>query len=80
MSSFAGKSVHADDRYLHVELTDGRIISTPMAWYPELQRASLTSLVEYTFICDGTGIEWEDLDYHLSIEAMLQSDAAHCAA
>ena len=28
-----GKSVHFDDRYLHVELEDGRIILTPMSWY-----------------------------------------------
>ena len=32
-----GKSIHFDDRYLHVELEDGRIISTPMSWYTELQ-------------------------------------------
>ena len=25
-----GKSVHFDDRYLHIELEDGRIISTLM--------------------------------------------------
>ncbi len=34
-----GKSVHFDDRYLHIELEDGRIISTPMNWYKELQTA-----------------------------------------
>jgi hypothetical protein len=28
-----GKSVHFDDRYLHVELEDGRVILTPMSWY-----------------------------------------------
>jgi len=26
---------------------------------------------DYRFICRGTGIEWPELDYHLSIEAML---------
>ena len=77
MNTFAGKSVRVDDRYLHVELADGRIISTPLSWYPELHQASLTSLSEYTFICEGTGIEWDDLDYHLSIEAMLKGDTAH---
>lgn len=66
-----GKSVHFDDRYLHVELEDGRIISSPMAWYPELQMATVKQLGEYTFICRGTGVEWESLDYQLSIESML---------
>lgn len=70
MSSLKGEVVHFDERYLHVELKDGRIISTPMSWYPELQRASLAQLANYRFICRGTGIEWPELDYHLSIEAM----------
>jgi hypothetical protein len=80
MSSLKGKSVHFDERHLHVELTDGRIISTPMQWYPELQKASLQDLMRYRFICRGTGIEWPDLDYHLSIEAMLKSERQAKAA
>jgi hypothetical protein len=70
MNSLKGKAVHFDERHLHVELEDGRIISTPIAWYPELQRATLNQLAGYRFICRGTGIEWPELDYHLSIEAM----------
>lgn len=68
-----GREVHFDDRYLHVELEDGRVISTPMLRYKELQDASLLQLKNYEFICQGTGIEWPDLDYHLSIESMLLS-------
>jgi hypothetical protein len=69
--SVKGKAVHFDDRYLHVELEDGRVISTPMEWYEDLQAATLRDLGNYVFICRGTGIEWPDLDYHLSIESML---------
>lgn len=75
-----GKSVHFDDRYLHVELEDGRIISTPMNWYKELQTATFKQLTHYQFICRGTGIEWVDLDYHLSIESMLLSQINQQAA
>lgn len=71
MSGFQGNALHFDDRHLHVELRDGRIISTPMEWYPELQEASLKQLSDYQFICRGTGIEWPELDYHLSIESMV---------
>jgi hypothetical protein len=70
-SSIKGKSVHFDEQYLHVELSDKRIISTPMEWYPHLQNASLAQLRNYRFICKNTGIEWPDIDYHLSIESML---------
>jgi hypothetical protein len=68
-----GKSVHFDDRYLHVELEDGRVILTPMSWYKELQAATFKQLTNYQFICQGSGIEWTELDYHLSIESMLLS-------
>lgn len=69
--SVKGKAVHFDDRFLHVELDDGRIISTPMEWYQNLQSATLRELKNCNFICRGTGIEWPDIDYHLSIESML---------
>ena len=66
-----GKSIHFDDRYLHVELEDGRIISTLMSWYKELQMAQYKQILNHQLICNGAGIEWPELDYHLSIESML---------
>ena len=42
-----GKSVHFDDRYLSVELEDGRAILTPMSWYKELQSATFKQLNNY---------------------------------
>jgi Protein of unknown function (DUF2442) len=74
------KAVHFDDQYLHVELEDGRIILTPMAWYAELQHASFAQLKNYQLICQGTGIEWAELDYHLSIESMLLAQPQKRAA
>jgi len=68
-----GKAVRFDDKYLSVELEDGRVISTPMDWYKELQNASFNQLKNHGFICQGTGIEWPDLDYQLSIEGMLMA-------
>ncbi|WP_457743565.1 DUF2442 domain-containing protein [Sulfurimonas sp.] len=67
-----GKEVHFDDEYLHVKLEDGRIISTPMEWYKPLKEASISQLKEYKFICMSIGIEWENIDYHLNIESMLE--------
>ncbi len=68
--SIEAKNVRFDDTYLHIELMDGRIISTPLDWYKELKNANLPQLKNWKFICKGTGIEWTDLDYHLSIESM----------
>ncbi len=75
-----GKAVHFDARYLHVELEDGRIISTPMEWYKDLQSATMSELRNYTFICRGTGIEWFAIDSHLSIESMLAFESDRRAA
>ena len=68
-----GKEVHFDDEYLHVKLEDNRIISTPLEWYEPLKNASISQLKNYKLICLNTGIEWEDIDYHLNIENMLEN-------
>ncbi len=75
-----GKKVRFDDQYLHVELADGRIISTPIKWYKELQNATINQISNYKFICKNTGIEWPDIDYHLSIESMLVTSLKQKAA
>lgn len=67
-----GKEVHFDDTYLHVKLEDDRIISTPIDCYQPLKKATLAQLKNYKLICLNTGIEWEELDYHLNIENMLE--------
>ena len=68
-----GKEISFDDKYLHVKLEDDRIISTPLTWYEPLKSATQSQLANYKLICMDTGIEWEELDYHLSIESMLET-------
>ena len=80
MNSLTGKNVSFDNRYLHVELSDGRIISTPMNWYPELQHSTVEQVNHFSFICGNTGIEWPDIDYHLSIDSMLIGQSKASAA
>ena len=79
-SSIKGRKVTFDERYLHVELADGRVISTPLDWYPDLKKSTVEQLRNCIFICRGTGIEWPDIDYHLSIDAMLLDTSLRCAA
>jgi len=67
-----GKEVHFDENYLHVKLEDNRIISTPIEWYLPLKEATISQLKNYKLICLNSGIEWEELDYHLDIESMLE--------
>ena len=74
MNTLKAEEVHFTDSHLNVKLNDGRIISTPLNWYPELQNATVQQLKNSKLICRGTGIEWEELDYHLSVESMLFSN------
>lgn len=73
MSILKAKNVEFSKDYLIVTLQDERIIQTPLKWYKELINAPREALAKWHFICDNTGIEWEDLDVHLSVESMLKS-------
>jgi hypothetical protein len=62
-------AVEIKDGRLLVTLRDGRLIGTPLDWYPRLVSASAAQLAAVEF--STAGIHWDDLDEHLSIEGML---------
>ena len=57
---------------LTVELMDGRVLSVPLAYYPTLLHATDAERKNCHPIGAGYGIEWPLLDYHLSVEGLLQ--------
>jgi Protein of unknown function (DUF2442) len=54
---------------VEVWLSDGRVIVTPLSWYPTLQSA--TPKQRKAFENSGVGLAWWKLDLHLSVEGML---------
>jgi hypothetical protein len=62
-------TVTEDD--LSVELTDGRRIIVPLAWYPRLFHASEAERQHWHLLGDGYAIEWPDLDEHIGVEGLL---------
>lgn len=62
-------AVEISDDLLKVTLQDGRVIATPLDWYPRLKEASVEDLtvVELGF----SGIHWSLLDEDLSVRGML---------
>lgn len=60
--------ITVSDDALVVELTDGRTISAPLAWYPRLLHASVTERDHWRFIGKGEGMHWPDLDEDISVE------------
>ncbi len=54
---------------LWVDLSDGRTLSVPLAWFPKLLRASQAE--RETATISTRGLHWEDLDEDISIEGLL---------
>lgn len=65
----------ADGR-LVVDLSDGRIIAVPLAWYPRLFDSTPEELANWVIEPDGEGIHWPDIDEDLSVEGLLAGHKA----
>lgn len=64
-------SVEFDERMMHVELTDGRTISTPIEWYPRLFNATPAQRSQWELSGGGYALHWEEIDEDLSVRGML---------
>jgi hypothetical protein len=56
---------------LSVDLSDGRSITVPLAWYPRLLHATESERQNWRLIGKGYGIHWEELDEDISAEGLL---------
>ncbi len=63
------RSVRFDENSLWVELSDGRNISVPLAWFPRLLSASPKQRLNFEM--SPSGIHWESLDEDVSIAGLL---------
>jgi hypothetical protein len=64
-------SVNVTESALVVHLADGRTISVPLEWFPRLKAATAEQRGRWTLIGRGIGIEWADIDEHISVENLL---------
>lgn len=65
------QSVRVTEDTLHVDLSDGRTISVPLAWYPRLVHATQEERQDWRLIAKGHGIHWESIDEDISVEGLL---------
>ena len=63
--------VEVTDDTLTAELSDGRSISVPLAWYPRLAHATPHERRNWRLIGGGEGVHWPDLDEDISVEGLL---------
>jgi hypothetical protein len=59
---------------LTVDLSDGRSISVPLAWYPRLLHGTPEERNNWRLIGNSEGIHWPDLDEDISVENLLRGD------
>jgi Protein of unknown function (DUF2442) len=62
-------AVRFDEHTMWVELSDGRTLGVPLAWFPRLLRA--TPAQRERFEISRLGLHWEDLDEDVSIAGLL---------
>ena len=64
-------TAQVNDDTLTVELSDGRTISVPVAWYPRLSHGTSEERDHWRLIGNGRGLHWPDLDEDISVENLL---------
>src|SRR6267142_1727083 len=69
-TSALAKSVTFDEEMMHVSLTDGRLISVPIIWFPLLLRATSDQRTKYEISGGGTSLHWPELDEDLSVAGL----------
>jgi hypothetical protein len=67
--SISATSVRFDDDTMWVELTDGRTLGVPLAWFPRLLRATLPEREQVEI--SRVGLHWEAIDEDISIAGLL---------
>jgi hypothetical protein len=64
-------NVTVTDEAVAFQLSDGRSVSAPLAWYPRLSHGTLAERMHWRLIGRGEGVHWPDLDEDISVEGVL---------
>ncbi len=67
--SVSAKSVRFDSDSMWVDLSDGRTIGVPLAWFPRLLRS--TEEQRQSVRVSSRGLHWPELDEDISIAGLL---------
>jgi hypothetical protein len=59
------------DDTLSVDLSDGRTLSVPLAWYPRLLHATPNERLDWRLVGKGEGIHWPAVDEDISVEGLI---------
>ena len=63
------KSVRFDENSLWIDLSDGRVIAVPLAWFPRLLGATLKQRAKVEI--SPMGLHWDELGEDVSVNGLL---------
>jgi hypothetical protein len=64
-------SLKVSERELVAQISDGRVVSVPTAWFDKLAGAPIEKLKNFQISPSGYGIHWPELDEDISIKAFI---------
>jgi hypothetical protein len=67
--SISATAVRFDEYVMWVDLTDGRTLGVPLAWFPRLLHANADARQRVEI--SRLGLHWEDLNEDISIAGLL---------
>lgn len=70
------QNVSVQEGALTVDLTDGRTITVPLAWFPRLSHGTPAERANWRLIGGDGGIHWPDLDEDISTNSLVAGRAS----
>lgn len=67
--TISATAAHFDDDKMWVDLSDGRTLGVPLAWFPRLLRANAAQ--RQAVEISRTGLHWEELNEDISIAGLI---------
>lgn len=68
-SSVSAMRVRFDEDSMWVDLSDGRTLGVPLAWFPRMLRGTPEQREQVRI--SSRGLHWESLDEDISVDALL---------
>lgn len=67
--SISATAVRFDEHTMWVDLSDGRTLGVPLAWFPRLLRATPEQRARVEL--SRVGLHWEEIDEDISVAGLL---------
>jgi hypothetical protein len=69
--SKSANDISFEENKMIVFFEDERELAIPLEWFPRLREATASQLKKWSFIGNGEGIHWSELDEDILIENLL---------